>query len=247
MKTRTRCLLRAAVIGVVATLLYTWDARAESTGVAQLVFMPDTTRDAIEVVENVQGPPNAGGGWRVSLPAGYSDLRVDGASYTLQGNTLDVATTDSLVFSFELPLHGLMGLQWTFVAPEDLGAVQLWVPEDGTLAVSADNLFTFTRQTTAGDRSFRVLTRSAMSTGETWTLSVQKLPSATDPPPGADLPALSTPLDNRHQVIQALSNLILAAVMLGLTVWGLRVEGRPRRRWKEARPGAGVGGGAQGL
>jgi hypothetical protein len=224
-------------------------AAAPASASAELVFIEEPSHDSVRVIESLQGPGMPFGAREIPLPKGYSNLDVDGHAYQVSGQTLFItpeSRDEPVVFSFELPFHAMMGVQWTFALPWSLDQVQLLVPEDGSLAVSADQLLTSTRQADIGGTRFRILTRLGLPSGEEWKISVQRLPSVSASPPGSNLPLLGTPLGPSRQLVQAAANLALVALVFAMTVWGLLPDRRPCRMpvsWQ--REGYGVHGGTR--
>ncbi len=166
------------------------------------------------------------------LPKGYEDLQVEDKQRRAEVNNgkatfrkaAKANATTTISISFTLPFDARSGAQFTLHSTYDVDSAHIYLPT-GDYALSAPGLLTTTQKTAVDGTDFRVFTRLGISVGDDWVIQLQHLPSATTGP-SEHLPVIGAPMSERQNMLQASANLILAAVVLGIGLLGIRSAGR---------------------
>lgn len=230
--------------GVVATLFGVGaPAFASSTQVAvteeDLFVIPAPVAGKVELIDQLMIENSAGPAQTVHflLPPGAASVNVNGkpVSKKMQAgnrivlpNYVQAGKTKPLTLMWTLPLSSQQDVQFTLHTDYPIYTGHVYMPI-GNSALSAEGLLTTTETVTVSGTQFREFTRPGISQGDDWTLSVQMLPSATAAPSTAGLKTIGSHPGSIGDTIEAVGNLLIVAVILGVGLLSIRATQWGRR------------------
>jgi hypothetical protein len=229
---------------IVATLFGTGaPALADSAQVAMteedLFVLPAPVAGKVELIDELTVQNHSGSPQTVhfSLPAGATSVTVNGTAVSKKmqaGNQVVLphyvqsGKTKMLAVMWTLPLSSQQDVQFTLHTDYPIYTAHVYMPI-GNSALSAEGLLTTTETVTVSGTQFREFTRLGINQGDDWTLSVQMLPSATAAPSTGGLKTIGSHPGSIGDTIEAVGNLLIVAVILGVGLLSIRATQWGRR------------------
>ena len=197
----------------------------------QVLFMP-VQGNAFNVIQvlSVKNNSNAAQNVEIAIPAGATKLAVQGDTHTASHvhgqnvvlpNWAKPSTTTAVTLTYTLPFNSQTGVQFTLHSVYPVYTARLFLPI-GDSALSAPGIMPNTQTVTISGTSFRVFTRPGIQAGDNWPMSVTLLPSTTSPDAVKGLPSIGMDNSSAGNTLQALGNLLVAALVLVIGLISIR-------------------------
>ncbi len=233
------------VVGLMLFLMYAWPVNAAAINTnslyinqEQIVAMPTKNDQQVLLVDTIQLYNGSGLSQQVKVPLlqGLTNVRFLGGNTTPKqiSNQRLVALIHPGMTTFSLqasvPFQD-QGANLVLSSPFVVRSFFVAIPE-GSLALSAEGGFeTVSTTFTANHMIFRRFAKLALQPNTPWQLSMTMLPTANGkqakPLPG--LPILNS-YNQRSADFEAVTNLVLAVLILAVGILSIRRSGQTRRR-----------------
>jgi hypothetical protein len=198
---------------------------------AQLLFMPQGSKEfnVIQVLSvknsttvakdvHLYFPNNA----KAVAVQGVKDIKglLKGHQIVLRHWAKPEATT-KVTFTYSLPLTSGTSVQLTLHSAYAVYMTHIYIPI-GNTALSATGLMPDTQAITIGGTHFRVFSKPGIQPGQDYTLSLSLLPQTTSPDAVKGLPIIGLQDQLAGSTIQAVGNLLIAAIILIVGLLSIR-------------------------
>ncbi|QQE76938.1 hypothetical protein [Alicyclobacillus sp. SO9] len=234
---RARTVLGLVVSAVLTMSPMSLVVQAATTGTAvtqeDVFVVPDSSHKTINIVNKLQikAPSSLTGPVVLKLPKTAQNVHVTAASkpvsiasgaHTVKLPHVSPGGSTNVVESYSIPLTSQGDVQFTLQTSYPVYTAHVYLPLGQHASLSAQGLMTHTQTMTVKGVEFRVFTRPSIPAGDSWTLSVQMLPSAAVNSTVQNLPVIGTRPDNFLNTLQAVGNLLVAALVLVVGLISIR-------------------------